>query len=229
MLTPMLALLPPHGPPPWLALLLYAAGFIFVFMIGAIPFGWILVKIFKGQDLRQLGSGNIGATNAGRALGKWGALAVFALDFSKAFLPVSSIRWLGVDPQSFEAGVFMTLVGSAAILGHCFSPFLKFKGGKGVATLTGVLVAIDPTVFLIAGSVWIVTVALTKMVSLGSVLLGISLPFIFVFQNLEEAFEEGMPLTIFGIAVAILILYTHRENLQRIRQGTERKIGEKKT
>lgn len=197
------------------------------YLLGAIPFGWILVKIVKGEDLRKIGSGNIGATNAGRALGKWAALLVYLLDFGKGFVPTElGPKWLETPVNNLWVPV---LLGSCSVIGHCFSIFLKFKGGKGVATTTGVMLALDPWAVGLAGGIWVITLALSRFVAVASILLGLSLPFFVYGINPDLAFNERLPYLVFSALIALFIIWTHRSNIRRLLDGTEPRIGEKKT
>ena len=146
------------------------------YIIGSVPTGFLMARA-RGIDIRQHGSGNIGATNVGRVMGRnWGFVA-FACDFLKGFLPLFLLRWL-VYPSDADWPVALLLVvcGLAGILGHNFTPWLGFKGGKGVATTGGVVAALIPWAFLIVLGVWIVLTALTRTVSIGSILAAVALP-----------------------------------------------------
>jgi glycerol-3-phosphate acyltransferase PlsY len=192
---------------------------VLAYLLGAIPFGLVLARWLKGIDLRQFGSGNIGTTNAIRALGrKWG-LAVFALDFLKGFLPVLVCLWL---LDSAEQRVLaQVLAGTASVLGHCFSIYLRFGGGKGVATGCGAIVAMDPLVFVIGGIVWLLTRAFTGYSGLSSILMGVTFPVVVWLQ------EGPRPLLVGAGMLCLLILVRHRSNIQRMLAGTEPRAGEK--
>lgn len=183
------------------------------FALGSIPFAILVGLIFFQTDVRNQGSGNPGATNVARILGKKAGLSVLFLDAAKGFTPV--LYWsLHVDYTS------SILAGFAAVLGHCFSPFLKGKGGKGVATLLGISLAFDWLLALSSIAAFVLTTLLTKIVALGS-LIAIFTFFIlgiFIFGHQEIYFM------IFGFSSMLLTLYTHRKNLQRILDGSENKI-----
>lgn len=190
------------------------------YLLGSIPFGLLFAKWVKGVDLRTIGSGNIGASNAGRALGRRWAIAVFFCDFLKGFLPVIAIRWVAKDPALVP--MLQLGAGTAAVLGHCYSLYLRFEGGKAVATGSGTVVAIDPIVFLVGGVVWLVTRKLTRYNGLASILMSLSWPITAAILDLEK------PEFVLGTAVlAVFILVRHRSNIQRMRAGTEPRSGEK--
>jgi glycerol-3-phosphate acyltransferase PlsY len=177
------------------------------FFVGAIPFGIVVSRLFFGRDLRQAGSGNIGAANALRALGKGGAVAVLLLDGLKGVLPVLAGRALG-DPVLAAVAAF------AAIAGHCFSPFLRFRGGKGVATNFGAIWALAWPAGAGFALVWLVVVLVTGYASLASMLAGLAvIPALFVIG--------GPAAGGYGIAAAALIVVMHRANIARLRAGTE--------
>jgi len=182
------------------------------FVIGAIPFAWLIVRVCKGIDVRTLGSGNVGATNASRAFEGKGArigafLAVYLLDAGKGALAA----WLG-----FASGLLPgVLCGAAGILGHCFTPFLGGKGGKGVATATGALVVLDWRVTLIALGVFFVVRFTTGQVFFGSLALGLGLAGAAILLEPAAAFDQRLPLTVLTLVIAAFLFWTHRSNLQK--------------
>ncbi|WP_287372648.1 glycerol-3-phosphate 1-O-acyltransferase PlsY [Oceanithermus sp.] len=187
---------------------------LLAYLFGSVPAGVLIARLY-GVNIREVGSGNIGATNVLRALG-WGpALVVFAFDMFKGGLAVLIARALGVD------GWLLGGVALAAVLGHNFSVFLGFKGGKGVATSFGTVLFLDPQVALFGLIVALVVIALTRYVSAGS-LTG-------TFAGLVYAAFAGRPpweLAALALLVA-LVFWTHRENVVRLQQGRERRLGEK--
>ena len=188
------------------------------FGLGSLPTGYWLARS-KGVDIRKRGSGNIGATNVGRILGKeWGYL-IFGLDALKGWLAV----WLA--GEFFQVGDAWTVVtGMAAVAGHIFSPWLNFKGGKGVATSAGVLLGLAPAVLLGTAAIWGVSFAVKKIVSVSSLLAAAVFPFLVMWL------EPGRPaLLISAWALAALVWYRHRDNLQRLAQGKENGFFGKKT
>ncbi|MGA1846919.1 glycerol-3-phosphate 1-O-acyltransferase PlsY [Deferribacter abyssi] len=188
---------------------------VIAYFLGAIPTAYLIVRIFKGVDIRTVGSGNVGATNAGRVLGFKGFLVVFFVDMLKGFFPVYLAK------NFFGDSIYLYLVAFAAIIGHIFTVFLNFKGGKGVATGVGVFIALTPLNVLYAFLVFVITVASFKMVSLGSIVSAIILT-ILVWIN-----EQSIYLKVFTLILALFIIFKHRENIKRILSGTEKKIGEK--
>jgi len=195
------------------------------YLIGAIPFGLVLVKALKGVDIRTVGSGNIGATNVARAAGRKIAILVFLLDFAKGYLPVlgviAVIRYLDINP------IVSILAGLATVLGHMFPLYLKFRGGKGVATGAGMLAALVPLALGVAFIVWVLVVGATRYISLGSISAAIALPVSFVVFYRETAFNRELWLTLFCIFVGVLVIVRHRHNIKRLLSGSENRIGRK--
>jgi glycerol-3-phosphate acyltransferase PlsY len=189
------------------------AAFIAAFLIGSIAFGYLIGRIFYRTDIRTQGSGNIGAMNALRTMGKTGAIAVLLLDALKGFLPAFFVvtQFKGaLAPQ-----VLASIVAAGAVLGHCYSPWLKFKGGKGVATSFGAIFGLCWPAGLVAVAGWIVGAGITRYSSVGSMLGSVLAPVALWF------FTGSMAETAYGVLAAILILFKHRENIGRIRAGTE--------
>lgn len=232
---------------------------LFAFLCGSIPFGAIVTRL-KGVDIRTVGSGNTGATNVWRALGWKYGISVLLLDALKGLVPVLlASRFflrlsLGVAlPGDSGSWAFLTsqsgynvaeiqqavaiwhylpmLVGLAAILGHTFSPWLKFKGGKGVATGLGVVIALYQLWVLIPLAVFGLALAATRMVSLGSILAAVTVACLSLIAKAVApldrssiALQRYWP---FGLLVALLVIWTHRENIKRIVNGTESRVGRK--
>ncbi|HEY1656089.1 MAG TPA: glycerol-3-phosphate 1-O-acyltransferase PlsY [Candidatus Tumulicola sp.] len=187
-----------------------AAGLALVvaFLIGSVPFGYLIGRIFYRTDLRGQGSGNIGAMNALRTLGKTGGAAVLVLDGLKGFVPVFLAVRIG--GPGIAAGI-----AAAAVLGHCFSPWLGWKGGKGVATSFGAIFGLSWAAGLVAAGGWIAGALLTQYSSVGSMLGSLLAPVaLWIFTRSPAA-------TVYGIGAALFVIYTHRENLARLRAGTE--------
>lgn len=192
------------------------------YLLGSIPFGLVLAKWVRGVDLRQFGSGNIGAANAVRAMGRaWGFVA-FALDFLKGWGPVFyCAHFAGEDPRMVP--LLLVVCGTASVLGHCYSIYLGFRGGKGVATGCGAIVAIDPRIFVAGGIVWLITLFTTRYVGLASIMMGLTFPIATWFL----AGESERALLIGASLLTLLILVRHRSNLKRMMAGTEPRAGEK--
>ncbi len=186
---------------------------IISFIIGSIPFGIIIAKA-KEVNLKKIGSGNIGATNVLRSLGKGPAALTLLGDVLKGTAAVALARYFGATP------VYEGLFGLAAILGHNFSIFLGFRGGKGVATSLGVLVIYSPQTAIVTFIIWLVVVVFTKYSSLGALV-----SFVFLPINILLFDDKGKLFT--AILIAILIFFRHRDNIQRLIKGTERRIGQR--
>ncbi len=196
------------------------------YLLGAVPFGLVLVRLVKGVDLRTLGSGNIGATNAMRALGKPLGSVAFLCDFAKGYAPAAWLAPLAAGSQGAPSAAWLgVLCGGAAVAGHVWPVYLGFRGGKAVATGCGAILALDPVVFLGGGLVWLAVLALTRIVSLASLSLGLAFP---VCAALRRSPERPGPELLYGTAaLALLILVRHRSNLGRLLRGTEPRIGTK--
>lgn len=205
------------------------AAVIACYLIGAIPFGLIIGKVVGGVDIRTVGSGNIGATNVGRVLGRtWGAIA-FALDVLKGLGPVAAVGLtIGRDATSGGYPSAVTVAAAAAaICGHIFPIYLRFRGGKGVATSCGVLAYLSPMGTAIALGTWLVMVGIWRYVSLGSITA--ALVFVgFVVVDQARAHWPSKGMVVFGCIMAVLVIVRHRTNIQRLLAGTENKIGAKK-
>jgi len=196
------------------------------FLAGSFPSGFVIGKLVKGIDIRQHGSGNVGATNVFRVVGKrWGGLVLF-LDALKGWLSVTVIASLFLSGEPSFSGLLWRLVaGFAAIAGHNWTPFLAFKGGKGVATSLGVALGLFPKAASCALASWALVLALSGYVSLASILAAFSFPaWMFLFYRAAA----GAPI-LFGLSIllALLILYTHRSNLGRLWAGKEHRIWKK--
>ena len=204
------------------------------FLLGSIPFGLFMGKI-KGIDIRQHGSGNIGATNVFRTLGKQLGITCLLLDFTKGLVPVLIARNM-VEPmmaeQQFTAQSIEVLTALASIMGHNYSPWIGFKGGKGIATTAGVITALMPFGLLLLILVWTIFTFTTKYVSVGSIAAAASLPILVItgsaFHGKLANGTWNKPLFIFSLIAAILAIWKHRANLARLKAGTENRIGQKK-
>lgn len=185
------------------------------FGLGSVPFGFILVRLVRGQDVRAVGSGNIGATNVGRVLGPRGAAMTLALDAAKGAAAVVATERLGGDSTAVAAA------GLGAILGHCYTPWLGFRGGKGVATMLGTFLALEPLAVAGVAAVFVAVAGITRFVSLASLLAASSLA--------PAAWWLGAPPPTVMVAAAtfLVVLLRHRDNVRRLLAGTEAKIGRK--
>ncbi len=184
-------------------------GLIFSYLLGSIPTAYIFAKLLKGIDIRQYGSGNIGATNVFRVIGKIPGIMVLFLDVLKGYIPI--ILFPGSQ-------IYKIFIGLAAIAGHNWPIFLRFKGGKGVATSAGVVIALIPKIFWIGLLIWVIIFFITGYVSLGSLVASVSVP---IFCLL---FGQGTEIIIFTSALSLIIVYKHRPNIKRLVRGEEKKI-----
>jgi glycerol-3-phosphate acyltransferase PlsY len=212
---------------------------VIAYLLGSIPFGYILVRLFLKQDIRQSGSGNIGATNVARSGAKGLAIATLALDAGKGYLAVYFARILylrlavpqptqsGTYYAPFDAGPWMlasALAAFFAIVGHCFPIWLKFKGGKGVATGVGAFAALAPKAVLLALLVFAVTLFISRFVSLASVIAAAIFPF--AAYALHPELRSAVLLSVM-IAASALIIVKHHQNIRRLLTGNEDRFGAK--
>ena len=187
------------------------------FLLGATPWGYLLAKSTRGIDLRQVGSGGTGATNVQRTLGTGASIIVSVLDFLKGLLPVLLAKWLDLD-QWWVAGVAV-----AAVVGHCWSPFIGFKGGKGVATGAGAAVALFPATIL-AVPVLAVIVAFTRYMSLGSLVASALTAALAMAAAITGQLDWPAAWAI--VAMVAIIAWRHESNIRRLLNGTERRVGD---
>ena len=193
------------------------AAFAGAFLVGSIPFGYIIGRVFYRTDIRKQGSGNIGAMNALRTLGSAGAVAVLLLDALKGFAPtIWALLFFNGHPPGHE--IIGAIVAAGAVLGHCFSPWLRWRGGKGVATSFGAVFALCWPAGLVAVAGWFAGAALVRYSSVGSMLGSVLAPIALWF------FTGSLPETLYGVFAAALIVFAHRENIRRLRAGTESPI-----
>ena len=188
------------------------------YILGSIPIGLIIGKISRGIDIRDFGSGNIGATNVLRTLGVGWAVAVFILDTAKGIGSVLICQKLGLGSWIVVAG------GLLGICGHNFSVFLKFKGGKGVATSLGVIIGLNPIIALITFIVWGLLVLITRYVSIASVFAALSTPLQMIFW---KSMHVPIAYQILAVVACMAILLKHTSNIKRLLNRTEPKIGNK--
>lgn len=193
--------------------LLIAAGYL----LGSIPFGVILTRAFGAGDLRQIGSGNIGATNVLRTGRKGLAAATLILDGAKGAVAVLLARHF--VPETGDDGAM--IAGAAAMIGHCYPVWLKFKGGKGVATLLGLALALAWPIGVIFAAVWLGTVLVARISSLGGMMGAVAAP-VAALLMAYQVYAIGLA------ALAVIVLWRHRENIARLRAGTEPRVGAKK-
>ena len=190
---------------------------VVAYLLGSIPFGLVVGKLVTGEDIRNQGSGNTGATNAYRLMGLGFGVLVALLDIGKGVAAVK-IAQMVLGQSSSE--LLILLAGVMAIVGHNLSIFLKFDGGRGVATSVGVLGSLALTEVLIVGAVWVTIIALTRYVSLGSIIGAALLPVLMFF------FDKPNFIVIFGFLISVFVIYSHKDNIERLLNGNENKIGQ---
>jgi glycerol-3-phosphate acyltransferase PlsY len=197
------------------------------YLLGAIPIGLIVARLAGIDDIRTAGSGNIGATNVWRVAGWRAAVWVFAGDIGKGVAAVVIGRFFAplLEPGFLSYELLLVLCGLAAVLGHVFPVYLRFKGGKGVNTALGMLIVILPAQTLLSLAIFLVLVGLTRYVSLGSIGAAVALGVILIVQRL--ALDPTLPETylLLGTGLAILVVFTHRRNISRLLAGTENRLS----
>jgi glycerol-3-phosphate acyltransferase PlsY len=190
--------------------------FIISYIIGAIPFAFIFTRLLTGKDVRKIGSGNVGATNASRVMGIKFGLLVGVLDVLKGFFGV----WVAQLLLPPDLPVYYLLMASfLTVLGHNWSIFLKFSGGKGVATTFGILLKLMPAAFLAFIIIWLSVVILTRYVSLASIISSLSIPVVALL------YYKNLYITLFSLLLTALIVIRHHGNINRLIKGTERKMS----
>jgi acyl phosphate:glycerol-3-phosphate acyltransferase len=197
------------------------------YLLGSIPFGYLAGRLV-GIDIRQAGSGNVGATNVVRVLGKRYGYPVFALDFLKGFgaVKISMLMAPGRPPEWNSPEIVGILAAMSSILGHLYPPWLKFKGGKGVATSAGALLALTPVATLIGVAIWIIVFWMTRYVSLASITATVVLPIVILVVSSQDP-NNGRPLAYSSACVAAVVIWRHRSNLSRLIRGTEPRFTRK--
>lgn len=183
-------------------------------LLGSIPTAYWYGKIFHQTDIRKQGSGNIGATNSLRVLGRKAGIIVLFIDLQKGLLPVLIAQYL------YFSSEWILLIGLFAVLGHVFSPFVGFKGGKGIATSLGVMIGFAPLIALICVTVFLLTVFTSRLVSLGSLFGALTFFMAVLFE-----YQTNLKVIALAGILTILLFVTHRENIKKIMNGTENKIG----
>jgi glycerol-3-phosphate acyltransferase PlsY len=205
------------------------------YLIGSIPFSYLVVRVFAGADIRQHGSRNVGATNVARTFGKWPGIIALILDVSKGYTAIVVARYLAYRPDwPFQASAtggplqsrefWVALAGLIAVLAHMFPVWLKFHGGKGVATAMGVFLALDPVVIAAAIIVFLIVLITTRFVSLASIISAATVPIFFHFLANNAPFWRLM----LSIPIAIAIIVKHHSNIRRLVSREERRMGEPK-
>jgi glycerol-3-phosphate acyltransferase PlsY len=191
---------------------------LLAYLIGATPTSYIAGRLGKGIDLREHGSNNLGATNVYRVLGWKYAIPVGVIDMVKGAIPVAIL-----GPWSNGPAWFTVALGLAAVLGHMFSPYVRFRGGKGVATAAGMFLALAPLAVLISLAIWAITLWLCGYVSVASITVAVLFPLWLRLTAPEQPYTSWA-----GVVMALLIVYSHRHNIARLRQGTENRFRTRK-
>ncbi len=190
--------------------LLFIFILIAIYMIAAIPTGVVLSRLMGSEDIREKGSGNIGATNVYRVAGKLAGILTLTGDTLKGFLPLLAYKtWMAPTPTQFGVACCV------AIIGHCYPIYLRFKGGKGIAIALGIFLIISPKAVLAALIIFIVTVVITRYISLGSILAAMSAPLLILMLN------HPPPIFLTTLFIATLVIWRHRTNIHRLLNGTE--------
>jgi glycerol-3-phosphate acyltransferase PlsY len=195
---------------------------VLAYLLGSIPFSFLIVKLVARKDVRRVGSGNVGATNAMRAAGKAAGVGALLLDVAKGVAAVLIARRLGAPPALQGAAAFFVM------LGHCYPVWLRFQGGKGVATSAGAMGALAPPAMVLTLLVFLAAVAWKRYVSLGSILAAGCFP-LFVWTTQRLGLEERDPwLLVSALFIGLFVIWKHRSNLERLRQGVEPRLGERR-
>ena len=207
---------------------------ISAYVIGSIPFSWLVVRLIAGADIRQHGSRNVGATNVARNFGKLPGIVALILDLAKGYAVIALARWIVSRPDWPYADapssplhsreMWIALAGLVAVLGHMYPVWLKFHGGKGVATAAGVFLALDWRVMAAAAIVFAIVAILSRYVSLASIVSAASIPIFFRFLVEDAPFWR----IVISIVIAMVVIAKHHSNIARMARGKERRMGERK-
>lgn len=191
------------------------------YLLGSIPFGLILVKVIRGEDVRLSGSGNIGATNVARSGGAKLGIATLVLDALKGYLAVLIASMMSQRNAGVELGLAASLAALCAILGHVFPVWLKFRGGKGVATAVGAFVGLAPRAVLVVLGIFLVIVLISRYVSLGSIVASAVFPVLAFYLYRSQSSPAGLAVM---LAASLLIILKHKANIRRLIDGTENRL-----
>jgi acyl phosphate:glycerol-3-phosphate acyltransferase len=189
-------------------------------LIGSIPTAYIFGRVIKGIDIRRFGSGNVGATNTFRVIGRMSGLIVLLLDILKGYICAAYLAsfFMYISPSVARPELYRILMGVSAIAGHSWPVFLGFKGGKGVATSAGVIIGLIPKIFLLGFLVWAIVFFITGYVSAASIIASVTIPFFTLI------FGEPAEIVVFMSLLCVLLVYKHKSNLKRLRRGEEKRI-----
>ncbi len=189
------------------------------YLIGSIPSSFIMGRLVRGVDLREHGSGNLGAANTFRVLGPKAAIPVLLFDIGKGFIAVWFLSKIG------DGNIWCTMLAAVTVvLGHNYSIFLGFSGGKGVGTTAGAFLALAPQALIICICIWIIMLLITRIVSLASMVAALFLPASVLISDRLFGTETHFMILILSILVALLVIYKHRPNIRRLREGSEKRI-----
>jgi glycerol-3-phosphate acyltransferase PlsY len=189
------------------------------YFLGAIPFSYIAGKLIKGIDLREYGSGNLGAANTFRVLGKGAAIPVLLADIGKGFLAVKLVQMYG--PDGYQYILIAALI---VIIGHNYSIFVKFAGGKGVGTTAGTFLAMAPCAVLICLLIWVIILMISRIVSVASMIGAACLPAAIALMNRFTSCSSHTSVLYLSMVAALFVIYKHRSNIRRLQDGTEKRI-----
>ena len=213
--------------------MLPSALLVLAYLIGSIPFSYLVVRLVAGADIRQHGSRNVGATNVARNFGKAPGIVALLLDLAKGYAVIALARWMvalsdwpladGSSPFHSRE-LWIGLAGLVGVLGHMFPLWLRFHGGKGVATAAGVFLALDPIVFAAAAIVFLIVIVATRFVSLASIVSAASIPIFFRFLANNAPFWR----IVISVLIAFVVIAKHHSNIARLAQKKERRMGERK-
>lgn len=204
----------------------YVLGVLLCYLAGSVPFGYLIGRL-GGIDIRRWGSGNVGAANVARILGVRRGAVVLVLDMLKGAAAVGLVAhgFLGLVPEGQHV-LFLVLCAAAVVLGHTFTCWLRFQGGKGAATALGAWLVIAPLEALIALAVWLVVVGIWRYVSLASIIAAVALPSALVLLNYGRLGGDVLPKLVFSGLLGVLVIARHHGNIARLVKGTENKIGQ---
>lgn len=204
------------------------------YLIGSVPFSYLVARVASGTDIREAGSHNVGATNVARTAGKGAGVVALLLDIAKGYGAIFLARWIVLRPDwpfatasaspLHSREMWIALAGLIAVLAHMFPVWLRFHGGKGVATAAGVFLALDPIVIAAAALVFFIVILSTRFVSLASILSAASIPIFMRFLAHNAPFWR----IVISIVIAIAVITKHHSNISRLTRGTERRMGERK-
>lgn len=207
---------------------------ILAYLIGSIPFSYLVVRLVAGADIRQHGSRNVGATNVARNFGKAPGIVALLLDIAKGYAVIALARWMVELPDwTFVEGsasplqsrhFWVAMAGLVGVLGHIFPVWLRFHGGKGVATAAGVFLALEPRVMAAGAIVFLIVIIATRYVSLASILSAASIPIFFRFLIVHAPFWH----IVVSVVIAFIVIAKHHSNIARLAQHKERRMGERK-